>query len=232
MGGRGASSSISKGSKAGTKDSLERYLGKQGNPIPVLKSLETINPNWQESEKWQYNCQSCATSFEATQRGYNVQAVEHGANDPYFADANGQQHYWTDVYEGEKRGVIGNDAYNKFLEANSIYDKAKYHSKAVAFYGIEGKTKVFNTANQITKEMKNYGDGARATLQVKWKNGGAHIMNIMNLGGAVGCVDAQTGKVYAVSDVLARARKGVALTRVDNLKFNSNIQYLTKKKGE
>lgn len=223
MGGRGASSSISKG-----QNGLESILGKRGNPIPVEKALETIN-DWDKGEKYQYNCQSCTTSFEATQRGYDVKAVEHGKNDPYFADKNGKEHYWYEVYEGEKEAKIGNDAYYKYIEANSYYDKSKYLSKALLFAGIEGKTKVFNTANQIEKEMKSYGDGARGTLQVRWKGGGAHIMNILNSKGQVYIADAQTGKTYTVSDVLSRARKGSALTRVDNLKFNSNIQYLTKK---
>lgn len=219
MGGRGASSSITKGSKTEKQgqDSLERYLGKKNeNPLSVSQALIWINPNYSSGEEWQYNCQSCATSFEATQRGYDVKAVPHGKNDPYFTDADGKQHYWYDVYEGEKRTTVYSSNYSH------------------GFYGIEGKTKVYNTANQISKEMKSYGDGARATLQVAWKgkNAGGHILNVINIGGAVGCVDAQTGKVYSLTDILSRAKKGSALTRVDNLKFNSNIQYLTKKMRE
>lgn len=218
MGGRGASSSIAKGSKTGNKgqDNLEQYLGKRGNPISVEKSLETVNPKYNDGDEWQYNCQSCATSFEATQRGYDVEAVEHGVGKPYFADADGKQHYWYDVYEGETKGTF--------------YTKDYSHG----FYGIEGKTKIFNTANQIEKEMKSYGDGARATLQVAWKgrNAGGHIMNIVNKGGQFFVADAQSGKTYRLSDVLSRVKRGVAITRVDNLKFNSNIQYLTKKKGK
>ena len=227
MGGRGASSSIAKGT-----GSLERYLGKKGSPMSVEKALETINPNWQNGEEWQYNCQSCTTSFEATQRGYDVQAVEHAPNTPYFANADGKQHFWYDVYEGEKKGDIYNDAFYKFKEAQQEgnWEKARrYYNQSMGFYGIEGKTKVYNTAGQIEKQMKEFGDGARGTLQVKWKSGGAHIMNILNKGGQVFIADAQSGKTYTVADVLSRAKKGSALTRVDNLKFNSNIQYLTKK---
>ena len=232
MGGRGASSSITKGSKTGTQDSLERYLGKKGNPLSVEKSLKTINPNYVLRGEWAYNCQSCTTAFEATQRGYDVQAVGHDKGKPYFPDENGKQHQWYDVYEGEKTGTIGNEAYKKYIEADSIYEKVKCHSKAIAFNGIVGKTKILNTENQIKKEMQSYGDGARATLVVGWKRGSGHIMNVLNSNGQVYVADAQSGKTFNLSDILPYAKKGVALTRVDNLKFNSNIQYLTKKKGE
>lgn len=218
MGGRGASSSIAKGSKSNTtekkqQDDLEQFLGKRGNPMPIEESLKSIN-DWKRGQEYQYNCQSCATSFEATQRGYDVEAVGHGKGKPYFPSADGTQHQWFDVYEGERKTVV--------------------IGRNTAFYGIEGKTKIFNTSNQIEKEMKSYGDGSRATLLVAWKgrNKGGHIMNVVNKGGQVFCADAQTGKTFKVSDVLARAKTGSALTRVDNLKFNSNIKYLTKKKGE
>ena len=235
MGGRGASSSIAKGSKAGNKgqDNLEQYLGKRGNPMSIEDSLKSIN-DWNRGQEYQYNCQSCATSFEATQRGYDVEAVGHGKGKPYFPNADGKQNYWYDVYEGVKPARVGNDAYNKMIDANNIYDKYNYSKKSLSFMGIEGRTKVLNTANQIEKEMKSYGDGSRATLMVAWKGRGnsGHIMNVVNKGGQVFCADSQTGKTFKVSDVLSVAKKGSALTRVDDLKFNSNIQYLTKKKGE
>lgn len=211
FGGRGATSS-KKGGKLG--------IGIKRSPKSIDQALKTINPNFQnanaEQEGWTDNCQSCVISFEAMQRGYNVEALPHKPNDKYFY-ADGKEHYWHEVF-------------NKKAEVMTAGTNWKTSG---AFWGIKGHTVPVNTAGQIEKQMKNWGDGARATLVVAWKgrNARAHILNVVNKGGKVIAVDTQDGTTPSLKRLMSDTRKNWnALTRVDNIGFNSDVKYLTKGK--
>ena len=212
FGGRGAISSKKGGGKLG--------IGRRKGSKSIEKALKTINPNYHnanaEQEGWQDNCQSCAISLEAMLRGYNVEALPHKPNEKFFY-ADGKEHYW---YE----------AFNKKAEIMH----AGTNPKTMGFFwGIKGHTVPVNTAGQIEKQMKNWGDGARATLVVGWKgkNSNGHILNIINKGGKILAVDAQDGSTPSLKGLMSRTQRNWnALTRVDNIGFNSNIKYLTKGK--
>ena len=212
FGGRGAISTKNHGTKLG--------IGKKSGSKSIDKALKTINPNYHnadaEQEGWWDNCQSCTISFEAMQRGYNVEALPHKPNDKFFF-ADGKEHYWYEVF-------------NK--KAEVMYAGTSLKTMG-AFWGIKGHTVPVNTAGQIEKQMKNWGDGARATLEVAWKgkNAGSHILNVVNKGGKIIAVDTQDGTTPSLKSLMSDTQRNWnALTRVDNIGFNSDVKYLTKGK--
>ena len=212
FGGRGATSSKNRSGKLG--------IGRKSGSKSIEKALKTINPNYHnanaEAEGWQDNCQSCAISFEAMQRGYNVEALPHKPNDKFFY-ADGKEHQWHEV----------------FNKKSEIMPVGTNWRTAGCVWGIKGHTVPVNTAGQIEKQMKNWGDGARATLVVAWKgrNAKSHILNVVNKGGKVIAVDTQDGTTPSLKRLMGDTRRNWnALTRVDNIGFNSDVKYLTKGK--
>lgn len=212
FGGRGSISSKKSGGKLG--------IGRKRSPKSIEQALKNINSNYHnanaEQEGWWDNCQSCAISFEAMQRGYNVEALPHKSNDKYFY-ADGKEHFWHDVF-------------NK--KAEVMYAGTSVKTMG-AFWGIKGHTVPVNTAGQIEKQMKSWGDGARATLVVAWKgrNSSSHILNVVNKGGKILAVDAQDGTTPSLKSLMSHTQRNWnALTRVDNIGFNSDVKYLTKGK--
>lgn len=212
FGGRGAISSNKGGNKLG--------IGRRKGSKSIEKALKTINPNYHnanaEAEGWQDNCQSCAISFEAMQRGYNVEALPHKPNDKWYY-ADGEEHYWYEVFN--KKAEI--------MPTTTNWKTSGY------VWGIKGHTVPVNTAGQIEKQMKTWGDGARATLVVAWKgrNSNAHILNVVNKGGKIIAVDTQDGTTPSLKSLMSRTQRNWnALTRVDNMAFNSDVKYLTKGK--
>ena len=85
----------------------------------------------------------------------------------------------------------------------------------------------------IESKMKGWGEGSRAIIYVAWKNGGAHVFNVENIGGKVSIFDGQTGKRHALKEYINEAKPTkTMISRVDNLDANDNIlQHAVKKKG-
>lgn len=40
----------------------------------ITTDLQSVNPNWSQSEEWQINCQRCVPTYEMRRRGYDVTA--------------------------------------------------------------------------------------------------------------------------------------------------------------
>ena len=226
FGGRGVTSS-KKGGKLG-KDKKEL-------PENVENAMNNTNPNYSnpnaEAEGWHHNCQSCAVTFEAMMRGDDTEAVPHKDGEPWF-EANGKEHEWRDCFEGNKETIYtGADEFAKAVKMRDWAKASKALNKLGIIEGIEGQTVAVNSKMAINRQMKKWGDGARATLTVAWKGGEGHIINVINKGGKAIAIDAQSHEIVNLSKMLSRARKNcTGLTRVDNLKFTSDIQYLTKGK--
>ena len=228
FGGRGVTSS-KKGGSSSAK-------GKTELPERVEYAMNNANPNHSnpnaEAEGWHHNCQSCAITFEAMMRGNDTEAVPQKYGEPFFL-ANGKEHEWRDCFEGNKETIfIG---YAEFATALKQGDETKARrlaKKIGAIDGIEGQTVAVNSRTAINRQMKKWGDGSRATLTVAWKGSSeSHIINVINKGGKTIGIDAQSHKIIDLGKMLKDARKNcTGLTRVDNLKFTSDIQYLTKGK--
>lgn len=229
FGGRGATSSGKGGSSVAK--------GKMELPKNAEYAMNNANPNYfnpnAEAEGWHNNCQSCAVAFEAIMRGEDTEAVPHKDGEPWY-EANGKEHDWRDCFDGQKETIlIGADGYVKAVQQGD-YDKAtRLLQKVGVISGIEGQTVSVNSRTAINRQMKKWGDGARATLTVAWKDDPtAHIINVISKGGKAIGIDAQSHEIIDLGKMLSRARKNcTGLTRVDNLNFTSDIQYLTKGKS-
>lgn len=226
FGGRGATSSAGGGGKS-----------KKELPKSVEYAMNNTNPNYSnpnaEAEGWEHNCQSCAVTFEAIMRGYDNEAVPHKNGDLWY-EANGIEHDWRDCFEGQKETIlIGADGYVKALNQGDYTKATRLLQKVGVISGIEGQTVAVNSRMAINRQMKKWGDGSRATLSIAWKDGYSHIINVINKGGKAIGIDAQSHEIVDLGKMLSQARKNcTGLTRVDNLKFTSDIQYLTKGKKQ
>ena len=228
LGGRGAISSANKGGSSGKDDSQL--------PKSVENAMNNANPNYfdtnAEAEGWHHNCQSCAVAFEALMRGDDTEAVPHKDGEPWY-EADGKEHSWRDCFEGNKETItVGYDEYFKALKMRDYTKATRLAKNLGAVHGIEGQTVAVNSKTAINRQMKKWGDGSRATLEVAWKDRPTgHIINIINKGGKTIGIDAQSHETVDLGKLLKDARKNcTGLTRVDNLKFTSDIQYLTKGK--
>ena len=228
FGGRGATSS--------RKDGSSVAKGKTELPKRAEYAMNNTNPNYSypnaETEGWHHNCQSCAVAFEAIMRGGDTEAVPHKDGEPYYL-ANGEQHSWRDCFEGNQETIYtGYEDYVKAVKMRDFTKAGKALNKIGAINGIEGQTVAVNSRTAINRQMKKWGDGSRATLEVAWKDGDGHIINVIYKGGKTIGIDAQSHKIIDLGKMLKDARKNcTGLTRVDNLKFTSDIQYLTKGKN-
>ena len=228
FGGRGATSS-NKGGSSSAK-------GKTELPQRVEYAMNNTNPNYSnqnaEAEGWYHNCQSCVVTFEALMRGNDTEAVPHKDGEPWF-EANGKEHGWRDCFEGTQEDIYtGYEDYVKAVNMRDFKKAGKALNKIGVIHGIEGQTVAVNSRTAINRQMKKWGDGSRATLAVAWKDGEGHIINVINNGGKTIGIDAQSHKIIDLGKMLKDARKNfTGLTRVDNLKFTSDIQYLTKGKN-
>lgn len=228
FGGRGATSSV-KGGSSSAKGETElpqraEYAMNNANP-------NYLNPN-AEAEGWHHNCQSCAVTFEALMRGEDTEAVPHKDGEPWY-EADGKEHGWRDCFEGKQETIYtGYEDYVKAVKMRDFAKAGKALNKVGVINGIEGQTVAVNSKTAINRQMKKWGDGARATLEVTWKDGsGGHIINVINKGGKPIAIDAQSHQIKDLGKLLSGAKRNcTGLTRVDNLKFTSDIQYLTKGK--
>ena len=212
-------------------------IGKRGTPKSVEYAMNNANPNYfdtnAEAEGWHNNCQSCALTLEAMMRGYDTEAVPHKKGDPFYL-ANGEQHYLRDCFKGKQSTQrVGEDKVNEALAQGDIAKAERLAKNVGIIRVIEGHTVAVNTKTDIVSQMKTWGDGSRATLSVKWKSGGGHVINIINKGSEVFAIDAQQHRIRELGEMLSRAKiNHTALTRVDNLKFTRNVRYLTKGKKQ
>ena len=229
FGGRGATSS-KKGGSPSAKGETEL-------PKRVEYAMNNTNPNYfnpnADAEGWHHNCQSCAMTFEALMRGDDTEAVPHKKGEPWY-EADGKEHGWRDCFEGKQEDIyIGYEDYVKAVKMRDFTKAGKALDKLGRVNGIEGQTVAVNSRTAINRQMKKWGDGSRATLEVAWKDGDGHIINVINKGGKTLGIDAQSHEIVDLGKMLKDARKNcTGLTRVDNLKFTSDIQYLTKGKKQ
>ena len=81
--------------------------------------------------------------------------------------------------------------------------------------------------NAVEKQMRNYGDGSRAILQLYWQNGGGHVINVIQQNGKTRYVDGQIGRYYDGKKLFNKIKTGksnVSIVRVDNLEFSNTAR--------
>ena len=86
----------------------------------------------------------------------------------------------------------------------------------------------------IESEMLSWGDGARAIVRVRWKSGGGHVFNALQIDGQTVFVDPQSGSMDCSGYFAAGMIKPgmTELVRIDNLDFTDRIELCAKPKEE
>lgn len=215
MGGRGASSSLTK------KTSVEK----------ILDDIKTINPNYSTGErKWKENCQSCTLAFILREKGENVEAI--GNTTGWYYDNSGNKFTIMDAFNNNPAKwyyIVGQRRFDN--ESN-----AREYARSTSFTHIyrmqvTEKSIFTNSSDAIEDEVRKWGSGASGFIKVQWKgNQGGHVFNIKNINGDVVAIDAQNGKVKDLKQTLTRVKPQYTfITRTDNLKVKENVKkYMVK----
>lgn len=211
MGGRGASSFISKMRAQAAKWSnkalgtavpktLSEALGKKGAPLSVSASYEGANPHYSpDYAEFSMNCQRCVVAYELRRRGYDVKAAPTYQGDklPYAAHTNKDgtlNSYWMGAFKGAKTVSVAASSNKKVLQ-------------------------------NIESKMNAYGPGSRAVIRVQWQQGGGHVFNVENVGGKIRYMDAQVGKNVNIREYLAASKPGrTSIVRTDDLKVSERAK--------
>ena len=154
------------------------------------------------------NCQRAVIAYEARRRGYDVTAQPTYQGDVLPAQA----------YVDPKTGIRQNHWMGAFQGAKP--EKV-------------GKTTAQATQNALESKMKEYGDGSRGIMQVQWKGGGGHVLNVEYKNGKVHYNDAQVGAKYKPSELFGAIKTGATqLVRTDNLRFSDRAKKSVEQTGK
>lgn len=224
MGGRGAGSSVptahpTGGGNSGGKwsagmgfqneSSLKSALGEKGKARSMADATLNSNPYYDGTYKeFSENCQRAVIAYEARRRGYNVTAQP--------------------TFEGDKLGAAA------YVNPNTGVRNSYWMG---AFQGAKpekvGASTAKATQNNLESKMKEYGNGSRAIMQVQWKDGGGHVLNVEYKNGKVHYNDAQIGAKYKPSELYKAIKTGsTQLTRTDNLKLSDRAKKSVEQSGK
>lgn len=165
--------------------------------------LEKTNPNHRLGRQWQINCQRCVMTQEARRRGLDVTALPNTNTDNLARPYHAEG--WPTVFE--------NTTASDFIDVHGNNgDKVK---------------------DNIIKKMKEFGEGARAIVEVVWNQGNrmsGHVFNVENYHGQIIFYDTQTNTPdassyfsYIISHSVNRF-KNPNILRTDNRRFSSKIK--------
>lgn len=215
MGGRGASfnppssgkwSNGPMGPEGREAKTLKDALGKKGDPFSLGDSVVETNPNHSvDYREFSQNCQRCVVAYELRRRGYDVTALPTYQGDklPQIAYVDNKNN----IYAARWRGA--------FQNAKTVDVSAKGNNPAA-------EQKVMDN---IAAKMREYGNGARAVVQILYRGGGGHVFNVENQNGHIAYVEAQVGKIKDMPATMRHVKTdSVNLVRVDNLKVSERAK--------
>lgn len=211
MGSRGASSFTNKGNLKfsnglGTRvdETLKEAIGAQGDAMGIEVAASGANPLYNKEstyDEYKANCQRVVVAYELRRRGYDVVSQP-----TYKNDTIGKI-----VHVDRKNGIY----YSRWSGA---FQSAKIENAG-------GRNAEQMVAN-INGKMASYGNGARAVLQVQWKDGGAHVFNVERQNGKTVYVDAQVNRRYTASYLKETVKPGsVNIVRTDTLKLSERARH-------
>ena len=185
-------------------ETLKEAIWTQGRQKSIVDAFYDANPYYsREYAAYSMNCQRCVVAYELRRRGYDVEAAPTYKGDelPRVVFAKGG------AYSGNWRGAF-------------------QHSK-ITKVGVDGRkaNAQQQTISNIETNMKTWGSGSRAVVQVFWKGGGGHVFNVENDRGRMVYVDAQTHKRVNINEYMSQAYTGdVNLIRTDNLRISNRAR--------
>lgn len=184
-----------------------QVIGEKGEAIAPETLIKTVNPNYPEAG-YTMNCQRCVVGYELGRRGYDVEAMAFDGS--YLTTSS-----VFDIQPQLRHGAL-KDTYITGKDSTlPHFAQDKYP------FNRSPKT----TANSVVRAMTDWGDGARATLEVSWRTGGYHVVNVENIGGKVKIIDSQNGMIFDdIEKYLSRTKCAeTELRRTDVLFIRDNI---------
>lgn len=151
-------------------------------PATRREAAAAVNPAFAQNHPGnQINCQMCVTAYEMQRRGLGAKAkpVNGGQAEVPTARPGSGWMGWLGISHKTPVWVAGAPApwYVKGGDASQDDLHADTATEAIA--------------NEVSK----WPVGARGVVQAKWKEGGAHVLNVENTPSGVVFVDAQSGAV-------------------------------------
>ena len=203
---RGSEQKWSKGLGEVAHDTLKSALGEKGAAKTMGDSMLSTNPYYNgDYREYSENCQRVVVAYEARRRGYDVTAQP-----TYKGDTLNQV-----AYDDGKSGIARGRWMGAFQGAKPINVSSRKQGEA-------GEREVMNN---ISKNMANFGEGSRGVVQIFYKDGGGHVFNVERKNGKTQWIEAQTGKVKDIDNVMKYVKTSkVALVRTDNLKLSDRAK--------
>lgn len=191
----GAKGQWGNGLNVGTPDTLKEALGTKGKPMSIYQAVRGANPYYDGSYR-EYSA-NCQRAVIATEA--RMRGYNVIAQPTYQGD-----NLPNIAYVNPKTGVSSGRWQGAFKGAKAV------------------KTP---TIGRVEYEMKKYGNGSRGILQMQWKGGGGHVINVVNKGGKIQYIDGQIGAKYNAKELFNHIKRGsVQLVRTDNLKFSDRAK--------
>lgn len=161
-------------------------------------------------------------------RVMGIQSAMEGANPFYDKNIGGAEGNFSEncqravvAYELRRRGydVVAQPTFpGDTLPRGGTWKGSFRHAKEVAV----GSTSPKKTQDNLEREMKSYGSGARGIVKIP-----GHVFNVENVGGKIRYIDAQTNTVYNSKNVFSRIGKkssSITLIRTDNLRISDRAK--------
>ena len=182
-------------------DTLKEALGTRGAEKTIGDAMIATNPHYSpDYREYSENCQRVVVAYEARRRGYDVTAQATFPGDTLNQVA----------YNDDARGISRGRWMGAFQNAKPV-NVSSTNSDGVM--------------NNIKNQMSNYGNGSRGVVQIFYKGGGGHVFNVEQQNGKTIFIEAQTGRVKNMDQVMNFVRPDrVALVRTDNLKFSDRAK--------
>lgn len=220
-------------------------LNKKTKNATRLEDLKVINEKGDSGHyAYQRNCAYCTAAYDMRRRGYDVVADARTKFDDrtYTSElASWYKGSTIQVGEPELEKSYLNDGANVELNRALVTLNEKLHEAGDPFDSLNDRLNLIDAEMMLTKELTQYGEGARGFLSVQWNSGGGHAMAWEIFDGELVILDAQTDSVYSddrqtfidlergkeatVSDIqmLLSNIKNVEYFRTDNLEPNDDI---------
>lgn len=163
-------------------------------PDNIPHALAGANPRYGDNWRWMNNCQRCIAAYEMRRRGFDVEAL------PFPGSTDDLQYHtkrngWPSLFS---RGVTDLEPISGASPAEQLRD--------------------------IESRMAGYGDGARAVIWVKWKNGDSgHVFIAEQADGETRLVDPQDGSSDCSSHLDGAQPGYTRLLRIDDAKLSPLI---------
>ena len=121
------------------------------------------------------------------------------------------------TYDGDEMGYVGN--YIQAFKGATLEDVG----------GRNGKISI----NNIENKMREWGDGARAIIRMRWNgNKSGHVFNVENQGGRIVYTDSQVHRTVDIADYMSGAEPTrTGIIRVDDKEINiQQLQHMVKRR--